>query len=332
MTRKFLCLLLFSSLLPLGALTQGCAKPSCSQYAEQLAACEDKVLADFGDKQEATCKRGEANQCTAGQICTQPPGEAFASCYTPGEALKNFKEMLTVAQRLCDDVFAGRQKKYMDCVVKAGCNIKDANKCTDQLVSLKKQTKQAGQFGGFLASFAAFLIASIFFGGLMLFVLLKLTDRANPKNTIPRAIFVSIGIGLFTFPLVYASPLLGIFISSSILFGAVMIVYQQGAFLSTALTASHIVWVQLFFTFIVSAEVMHGPAWISQAEFFRIQIVKQHETVAKSISDIEGERKRYAEAKKRAAEEEKKRKEEEAAAKKKAEEEAKKKAEEEKKE
>lgn len=331
MTRKFFCLLLFSSLLPLGALTQGCAKPSCTQYSEQLAACGDKVLADFGEKQEGTCKLGTANQCTAGQICTQPPGEAFASCYNPGEAYKNFKEMITVGQRLCDDVFAGRQKKYMDCIIKAGCNLKEANKCTEQLASLRKQAEQAGQMGGFLAAFAAFLLASVLLGGLLLFVLLKLTDRSNPKNTIFRALLVSVGVGAFTFPLVYASPLLGIFVSSSVLFGAVMIVYQQGAFLSTILTASHIIWVQLFFTLVVSAEVMHGPAWISQAEFFRIQIAKHHETVAKSISEIEGDRKRYAEAKKKAAEEEKKRKEEEAK-KKAAEEEAKKKAEEEKKE
>lgn len=327
MTRKFLCLLLFTSLLPLSSLMQGCATPSCSTYIERLTACADKVLTTYGEKQEGTCKLGAANQCTAGQLCVQPQGEAFATCFNPGEAHKNFKELIATSQRFCDDVFAGRQNKYMRCVIDAGCDAKKINGCSTQLVSLTKQAKKAGESGGFLISFLAFIVVSMIAGGLILFILIKLLDGQNPKNTILRGLLVGGAVGLFTFPLVYISPLLGVLLSSSALFGVVMLVYQQGAFLSTVVTASHIIWVQLFFTIFVSSEMMHGEAWIAQAEHFRRGVTAHHERVATSVFEVERDRRRAAEARKRAAEEEKKRKEEEA--KKKAEEEAKKKAEEE---
>ncbi|MCB9643053.1 MAG: hypothetical protein H6728_08265 [Myxococcales bacterium] len=327
MTRKFLCLLLFSSLLPLSSLMQGCATPSCTTYVDQLTTCADKVLTVYGEKQEGTCKLGAANQCTTGQLCVQAPGEAFAACFTPGEAYKSFKEMIATSQRFCDDVFAGRQNKYMRCVADAGCDAKKINDCSTKLVSLTKQAKKAGESGGFLVSFLAFIVFSMVAGGLILFFLIKILDGQNPKNTILRGLLVGAAVGVVTFPLVYISPLLGVLLSSSALFGVVMLVYQQGAFLSTVVTATHIIWVQVFFTMFVSSEMMHGEAWIAQAEHFRRSVSAHHERVAKSVEEIERDRKRAAEARKRAAEEEKKRKEEEA--KKKAEEEAKKKAEEE---
>jgi hypothetical protein len=309
---------------------QGCASPSCTQYLEHLNACSDKILVDTGTKIDLRCTLGAPNQCTTGQMCIQPQGELFASCFQPGEVHKTFKELAATGEQFCNSVFASRQNKYMRCVIDAGCDAKKASVCEAQMLSLTKKAQKEGETGGFLVSLVLFFLLTSVLGGAAIFVLMKLIDGQNPKNTVFRALGLAGAMALFTYPIVYLTPLLGLLLTSSILFGVVMIVYQQGAFLSVAVTAANVLWVSTFFNYVTSQEIMHARAWLEQPEHFRREVGKKHSSLLKAVEELEQERKNLAQALKRAeeakkkAEEEAKKKAEEEAKKKKAEEDAKK--------
>lgn len=308
------------------------AHASCSKFVGTFKACEPKVVAQFGQKiirevknesgkverKEVPCKAGDnvKKVCGVGNHCVKPTGSSFSYCYRPGPIYNRYKAMMVEASNLCEPIFIGRQggsSGYLSCIERAqsSCDITAINKCR---ALLKKE--KPSDTGGSIIGFLFFLIASLLLEGLVLFGVLKLIDRHNPQNTIVKAMILGTIIGVATFPLVYISPLLGMLLSGSLLFGLIVVFYQQDVFLPAVYTAFHIVWVSYFFSFMVATSQLGNSSWLAQPKTLRLRMVDHHAKINEEVEEFKREqasRKQSAadvkEAKQKEKEEKKKEKE-----------------------
>ena len=302
MKRKFLCLLLLTGILPLAFLSGGCTSSSCEKLHESINKCTIQWVGKYGRKAKKTCTLGEKKQqCNASELCIQPPGVAFPSCYEPGNVYKEQRIILNNVRQLCDPIFKSRQAAYIRCIEASECDVKKFNACAAKMTNQIKKEKEKGP-GGALISFIIFLVITILVEGLLVFVGVKIVDRNNPKNTIPRGLVLGAVIAVVTFPLVYFSPLAGVLVSSSLLFRLIILFYQQEAFLPSIFTAIHIVFVWSVFTFLVAGEFMGGKAWLVQSAAFRRAMQTRHGKMAEARQEFEKEQRKLALERKRAAE------------------------------
>lgn len=303
-----LALLLVSSSLTF--LSQANAA-SCDDYIQTLKTCSDKVVSLYGAKMVKFVKKGKKTVqvnipctpgknvrkvCGSGNFCVAEPGSTFTNCYKGGSIHNRYRSFLAEVENLCEPIFASRQggtSGYVACVNNAKCDIKAINKCR----ALLKKEKKTGT-GGNLVGFLVFLLACILLEGLLLFVAIKVIDRHNPKNTILRGILLSAVIGACTYPLVYSWPLLGMLLSGSLLFGLIIVLYQEDVFLPAVYAAFHILWVGAFFTFMVAGGHIGNEAWLAQPKTLRFKVLDHHAELEKDIDEFERDNKAQIAARK----------------------------------
>ena len=169
-----------------------------------------------------------------------------------------------------------------------------------------------GDIGKFLFGLPIFVGIAIVLEGVLVFVGLKVSDKSNPKNSIMSAILFGALIGLLTYPWVYGLPLPGLFVTSSLLFGLLIVIYHQDVSFSTAFTLLHMIWVWGFFTHFAAHNNIGGEAWFIQKQIFKQEVRKEHKELVKSVAQAKKDKEREEEAKLRAKEEAEKAKKEKA--------------------
>lgn len=304
MTRTYLLTLLLAC-LTVAFLPEAHAAGTCGDLVKIMQSCRDKVIGTYGQKiivekkgeggkterHELQCKKdgNVRKKCGTGHFCVQPPGTVIGVCYRGGAFYNRYKAIVGDIDNFCNPIFAARQggtSGYLTCIENAKCDVKKMNQC--RLV-LKKEKKS--DMGGAIVGFLIFLLVSLLLEGLVLFGAMKLIDRHNPRNTILRGIMLGLFIGAVTFPLVYGFPLLGMLLSGSLLFGLIIILYQQGVFMPAVYTAFHILWVGFFFSFMVAGAQIGNDAWLAQPKSLRIKLLSHHASYATQIEEFDQEQK-----------------------------------------
>jgi hypothetical protein len=195
---------------------------------------------------------------------------------------------------------AGNQS-YYECLTQAKC---DAHKISECGTLLKRETTSSTGDG--LIGYLVFVLLVLLLEGLLLFGILKLIDRQNPKTTLVRALSFALVIGLISFPLIYLSPLLGLLISSSLLFGIILILFHQGIAMPVFYTAFHIVWISVFFNFMVANQNFGNDAWLFEPQNLRIVLAEEHERLSKLVTEQKQQQKNLEDEQKRLEEEKRK--------------------------
>jgi len=308
MKNKFLYLLLFTSSLSL-LLSQGCASPSCSQYAEYLSSCTNKLLEKYGGKTKQACSFDGKKKCPSGQFCIKESGAMGGTCFAGENTYSEYKQLIAITNNSCNPIFATRYKKYVECSLGDGksCNPKKLQACAQKhlqeplFYSGSQSVKNKASFGTFFIGFLIFLVLSIIIEGILVFVVMKFSDRSNPKNTIVRGIIFGALLAVITYPFVYMVPLPGMLISSSLLLGLLIVTYHQEVSFASFFTGLHVIWVWGFFSFFTANGTLHSESWLQSANDHRYASKAVHKKLHGKILETEKDRKRRAELKKREA-------------------------------
>ncbi len=290
----------------LSANLTACTSPSCSDYMELLQTCRDRVISEYSSplKREGkeggtiSCKKDNViKDCGVGNFCVRPPGRALSICYTGGTVYPAYRSLVDVLSSQCDSIFAARQaqgKGYFQCLKEANCDVKKIAACK---AFLKKE--KLSKMGQFWVGFAIFLVLALLLDGLLLFLVIKLVDRNNPKNTVVRGLILGAIMAVISYPLIYISPLIGIIISSSIYFGLIVAMFYQEMALTAFFTALHVLWAGIFFNFMVATGQLGNKIWLYQATKLRIALQEKHDRLSDELREYL--RKEKAEKKKKSA-------------------------------
>lgn len=159
-----------------------------------------------------------------------------------------------------------------------------------------------GDIGKFLFGLPIFVVIGLLLEGLLVFVGLKFSDKSNPKNSIKSAILFGLLMSLLTYPWLYGYPLPGLFITSSLLFGLLIVIYEQDISFATGVTLLHMIWIWGFFTFFAASHHLGGEAWFIQKKHFKIELRKEQRGLAKTVKEAKKMQEMEADAKLRAKE------------------------------
>jgi hypothetical protein len=316
MIRKFLFLLLLSCLIPMTSLLTGCTSSGCRKLEQHFESCGETWIKQYGIKKKNTCSKNTVRKdCGVGLACVTPTGQANSYCYMPGNVVDKSKAIIGLVQEICNPVFTDRQTKYMECLNQARCDIGKIRACSFKLSNELKKSKKKGP-GPIFVGFILFLLVTLIVEGLFVFIGLKISDKRNPSNSIVRALVFAAISGVVTFPLVYFSPLVGMLVSSSLMFGILVIFYHTEMLLPSVFTGFHLVYTFMLFTWLVSSGMMGGSAWLGQPQTMRLKMTTLVGELNNYAKEITKDKKAAALAKKRAILErkrEEKRKKEQAA-------------------
>lgn len=301
MIRKFLFLLLACCLIPTTSFLSGCTSTGCLKLIQQFEGCGETWVKQYGIQKKETCSKSTVRKdCGTGLACVTPTGQANSYCFIPGNVVQKGGAITNVLQDLCNPVFTDRQVEYTKCLGDAGCDIGKIKACSIKLSNEVKKSSKKGP-GPIFVGFLVFLLVTLIGEGLFVFVGLKIADKRNPANSIVRALTFAAISGVISFPLVYISPLIGMFVSASLMFGILVIFYNTELLLPTIYTGFHLILTFMVFTFLVSSSMMGGKAWLGQPQTLRLKMTQMVGELNNYAKEITRDKKAAALAKKRAA-------------------------------